>query len=86
MLECAAILADTVIEAEHLPAHVVAGEAGVTCTMTRCSPPAAACWNGWRHLEKQAISDAIERHGSKREAARRLGIDIATLIRKLRAD
>ena len=39
-----------------------------------------------RQLERQAIAAAIARHGSKREAARRLGIDVATLIRKARED
>jgi transcriptional regulator with PAS, ATPase and Fis domain len=39
-----------------------------------------------RQLEREAISDAVARHGSKREAARRLGIDVATLIRKARTD
>ena len=36
--------------------------------------------------ERAAIAEAIERSGSKREAARRLGIDVATLIRKARED
>jgi len=39
-----------------------------------------------REFERAAIAEAIERSGSKREAARRLGIDVATLIRKARED
>lgn len=35
-------------------------------------------------FEEQIIREAVARHGSKREAARHLGIDGATLIRKLR--
>ncbi len=35
-------------------------------------------------FEDQVLRDAIARYGSKREAAQRLGIDNATLIRKLR--
>jgi transcriptional regulator with PAS, ATPase and Fis domain len=39
-----------------------------------------------RQMERTVIADAIARWGSKREAARQLGIDVATLIRKSRAD
>ncbi|MFG1345178.1 sigma 54-interacting transcriptional regulator [Xanthobacter autotrophicus DSM 431] len=35
-----------------------------------------------RAFEDQVIQRALERYGSKREAARRLGVDIATLVRK----
>ncbi|WP_368735632.1 helix-turn-helix domain-containing protein [Escherichia coli] len=33
-------------------------------------------------FEDKVIAIAIERYGSKREAARHLGVDIATLVRK----
>jgi transcriptional regulator with PAS, ATPase and Fis domain len=37
-----------------------------------------------RAFERQLINDAIARHGSKRKAARALGIDIGTIVRKTR--
>lgn len=39
-----------------------------------------------RAFEETLIRDAINRFGSKREAARHLGVDIATLVRKTKKD
>ncbi|PWR21908.1 sigma-54 interaction domain-containing protein [Zavarzinia compransoris] len=39
-----------------------------------------------RAFEEAVIRDAVNRFGSKREAARHLGVDIATLVRKTKKD
>jgi len=81
LLECASILADDCIETEHLPAWMRAGSAP-----HEAGEDAAPLRARVRELERQTIAEAVARHGSKREAARRLGIDVATLIRKARED
>jgi PAS domain S-box-containing protein len=39
-----------------------------------------------RAFERELITDAIARHGSKRKAARALGVDIGTIVRKTQGD
>jgi transcriptional regulator with PAS, ATPase and Fis domain len=39
-----------------------------------------------RAFERELIADAIARHGSKRKAARALGVDIGTIVRKTQGD
>jgi len=73
------IVADEVATPAHLAAGLISPEPAA-------APPPA---NGklkdmTAEFEDQVIRTAIARHGSKREAARHLGIDGATLIRKLR--
>ena len=80
-LECASILADNCIDVAHLPAWM---QRTPSAEDGRHAP--VNLRERVRQLERQAIAEAIARHGSKREAARRLGIDVATLIRKARAD
>jgi len=82
ILECASIMAEDVVEPEHLPSYVQAGARGAAAG----GDTAAALRARVREFERVAIAEAIERSGSKREAARRLGIDVATLIRKARED
>ena len=83
ILECASIMAEDVVEPEHLPAYV---QAGARVEPTNGAGTGAALRTRVREFERAAIAEAIERGGSKREAARRLGIDVATLIRKARED
>lgn len=85
ILEYASIVADDVIEAEHLPAHMLTADGGGV-EHGALSVTSGSLRERVRQLEREAISDAVARHGSKREAARRLGIDVATLIRKARTD
>ena len=77
------IVADEIATPAHLAAALLSTDAP---TLPGLTPEAAT-----GHLkemtamfEERVIRDAITRHGSKREAARHLGIDSATLIRKLR--
>jgi transcriptional regulator with PAS, ATPase and Fis domain len=83
ILECASIMAQDIVEPAHLPAYVQPGGAAAPATGGRAG---AALRARVREFERAAIAEAIERSGSKREAARRLGIDVATLIRKARED
>jgi transcriptional regulator with PAS, ATPase and Fis domain len=83
ILECASILAQDVVEPEHLPSYVQVGE---PVGATAGGSAGAALRARVREFERAAIAEAIACSGSKREAARRLGIDVATLIRKARGD
>ena len=78
LLEHAAILATSVVEPEHLPAYVRERPASATTTGSLRAQV--------RALERRLIADALADGTSKREAARGLGIDVATLIRKARDD
>lgn len=82
ILECAAILAEELAEPEHLPAHV---RAPLASASGRGADP-MPLRDRVRQFEREAIREALAQGGSKREAARRLGIDVATLIRKARED
>ncbi len=82
ILECAAIMAEDVVELEHLPEYVREPAAAVAPDAGATAPLRARV----REFERAAIREAVARCGSKREAARRLGIDVATLIRKARED
>jgi transcriptional regulator with PAS, ATPase and Fis domain len=64
-------LSDALILSDEAPSAARAATGGTLKEMTAA-------------FEDQIIRDAITRYGSKREAARHLGIDGATLIRKLR--
>jgi len=90
LLECASILADERIDPEHLPAWVrqraLAGSGDADAAADERDEEGASLRERVRRFERRVIAEAVARHGSKREAARRLGIDIATLIRKARED
>ncbi|MGE3773363.1 MAG: sigma-54 interaction domain-containing protein [Gammaproteobacteria bacterium] len=86
LLECASILADDCIEPDHLPAWVRQGATPTDDAADVAGDDGATLRERVRQLERRAIAEAVTRHGSKREAARWLGIDVATLIRKSRED
>ncbi len=89
-----AVMADQVADASHLPPHIADG-AGTATTpsgvraLKPTSPPQAWSPEGEETLkelvkgyEGQIIDAAISRHGSKRKAAKALGVDIGTIVRK----
>lgn len=83
VLDHASIMAGEVARPTDLPTYLqpraVPGKAPATGGM-------ASLRERVRQMERAAIEDAVARWGSKREAARQLGIDVATLIRKSRTD
>ncbi|MEN9728542.1 MAG: Nitrogen fixation protein VnfA [Pseudomonadota bacterium] len=89
ILEYVSLMAGTVAETEHLPEHVWSPEAdesrtGLVHSLRDGAP--AVLRERVRRFERALIAEAVASHGTKREAARQLGIDVATLIRKERAD
>jgi transcriptional regulator with PAS, ATPase and Fis domain len=83
VLEHASIMADTVAHPIDLPAYLqLKGVPGPA----QAKDGSTSLRDRVRQMERTVIADAIARWGSKREAARQLGIDVATLIRKSRAD
>jgi transcriptional regulator with PAS, ATPase and Fis domain len=72
------IVADDVAAPEHLAEALLSPEAATAPSASGTLKDMTASF------EEQVIRDAVARYGSKREAAKRLGIDGATLIRKLR--
>lgn len=77
----------------HLPPHVAAGLDEAPCaeragaTLPDVSAPlglptAELLRDRVRAFEREVIREAILRHGSKRKAARALGVDIGTIVRK----
>ena len=83
ILECASIMAADIIEPEHLPDYV---RVATPATPAGAGTSGAALRSRVREFERAAIAEALASCGSKREAARRLGIDVATLIRKAREE
>ena len=81
LLEHASIMAGEVATPADLPAYLQPGKVS-----RPASPPSSRLRDQVRELERAVIEEAIARWGSKREAARQLGIDVATLIRKSRPD
>lgn len=84
-----AVLADDVADASHLPPHVT--EAAKVQIGGNNTPSPANTWMAShdatlkemvRGYESQIIGAAISRHGSKRKAAKALGVDIGTIVRK----
>lgn len=84
-----------------LPPHIIGASAGVTAAAPQDALPAAAPSRGpesfgraggrplkdrVRAFERQLIEDAIARHGSKRKAARALGVDVGTIVRKTQGE
>lgn len=74
------IVADDVATPEHLAEALLSPDAPLAPTQSA----SGTLKDLTASFEEQVIRDAIARYGSKREAARQLGIDGATLIRKLR--
>jgi transcriptional regulator with PAS, ATPase and Fis domain len=77
VVEYLSVMAEDLAEPAHLP------------EVLRCAPATGGAQEGGlrqrvRAMEQQLIADTLTIAGSKREAARRLGIDVATLIRKAR--
>ena len=78
LLEYASIVAERVAAPSHLPTYV---------RERQCSgDQGGALRTRVRAFERRLIAEALAQGSSKREAARRLGIDVATLIRKSRDD
>lgn len=78
------IVADDVAKPEHLPqaAALIADGAGDGRTSEPFKLAGASLKDLTRAFEDEVIKQHIARYGSKREAARQLGVDIATLVRK----
>ncbi len=62
---------------EHLPARLLAQEAVK-------KNEGEGLKDRVRRFEGEVIKEAIARHGSKRRAAKALGVDIGTIVRKTR--
>lgn len=78
VMEYLGVMAEDTAQPVHLPA-----------ALHEIAPPLPSATDGTlreqvRNLERQVIEATLASAGSKREAARRLGIDVATLIRKAR--
>jgi transcriptional regulator with PAS, ATPase and Fis domain len=83
VLEHASIMADAVAHPTDLPAYL---QSTGLPNPAQAKDRSTGLRDRVRQLERAAIAEAIARWGSKREAARQLGIDVATLIRKSRDD
>jgi transcriptional regulator of acetoin/glycerol metabolism len=81
IIEYLDIVADNVATPEHLAEALVSSQSS---TPHADLPTDGTLKEMTASFEDQVIRDAVARHGSKREAAKQLGIDGATLIRKLR--
>ena len=90
------VVADDQAETTHLPRHILAQPNTEEETLTKtdfnhalaiANSPAVE-EQSLRELvgqyERKIISQAIDRHGSKRKAAKALGVDIGTIVRKTR--
>ena len=77
-IEYLSVMAEALAQPEHLPASVRQQAA------SGVAQPGGGLRAQVRELERQIIAAALAGAGSKREAARQLGIDVATLIRKAR--
>ena len=91
ILEHLAIVADESATAADLPEDMLYEKQNAVDPATRMHvADATALDDGLKSLvqgyEMDVISQAISKHGSKREAARHLKIDVATLIRKMRRE
>lgn len=84
-----AVMADDVAQASHLPPHVT--DIATAPTGRHATASSASTWMASRDAtlkemvrgyESQIIDAAISRHGSKRKAAKALGVDIGTIVRK----
>lgn len=84
------IVADDLARPEHLPQSTAALPKANCATDPRTDEPfklsGASLKDLTRAFEDEIIKQHIARHGSKREAARQLGVDIATLVRKTTRD
>ncbi|MFG1392402.1 sigma 54-interacting transcriptional regulator [Xanthobacter agilis] len=82
------IVADELAEPVHLPESLNTGASVRPRPHEDAAPALPAGEDGatlrelTRAFEDDVIRRALDRYGSKREAARRLGVDIATLVRK----
>jgi transcriptional regulator with PAS, ATPase and Fis domain len=93
LIQHLSIVAVDIAAVEHLPVHVMAGRSEsssepstetATVTEEELSPSEMPLKIRVREFERGVIDEAIERHGSKRKAARALGVDIGTIVRKTR--
>lgn len=88
ILEYAALMAEGVAGIAHLPEHI--GLESPDAAQPELHGTESEMPSGLRlqvrQFERALIAEAVAAHGTKREAARRLGIDVATLIRKERND
>lgn len=89
LIQHLSIVAVEVAEFEDLPAHVRAAQAGPPAVSTVLVDEDLrlddlSLKHRVREFERGLIDEAIERYGSKRKAARALGVDIGTVVRKTR--
>ena len=79
-----AVMADHEATAGHLPPHIVDAAAGKLASApgNTDTDSAATLKELVRGYEHRIIDAAISRHGSKRKAAKALGVDIGTIVRK----
>ncbi|MBT6826660.1 MAG: sigma 54-interacting transcriptional regulator [Rhodospirillales bacterium] len=86
LIQHLSVVADDTATAEHLPAHVCEPQdTDIPSSVTKSPEPIAASRplkEQVRVFERQLIDRAITRLGSKRKAARALGVDIGTIVRK----
>ena len=82
------VVADSVAETWHLPEALTAPAAALIEAAPErlaAEPAEGSLKERVRAYERRLIADELTRARSKREAARRLGIDVASLIRKMQA-
>lgn len=85
LVEYLDIVVDEIAELEHLSPDVfetAAQQEETSFEVLESEASDASLKDQVARFEQSLIERAIERHGSKREASRHLGVDIATLIRK----
>lgn len=77
ILQRLAVFAEDEAQLDHLPARVL--------DTATDAPAGDGLKDQVRRFEGEVIKEAIARHGSKRRAAKALGVDIGTIVRKTRA-
>ncbi|MQT14824.1 sigma-54 interaction domain-containing protein [Segnochrobactrum spirostomi] len=82
VLEHVAAVADNRATAVHLPPHFRSARAPDALPAAAPDGDEPPLREALRQYEDFLISRAIDRHGSKRRAAKALGVDIGTLVRK----
>jgi transcriptional regulator with PAS, ATPase and Fis domain len=89
LIQHLSIVAVDIAELEHLPIHVTDAHAessigDPTLADEELGQTETPLKSRVREFERGVIDGAIERYGSKRKAARALGVDIGTIVRKTR--
>lgn len=74
------------LQAERPPAAILSMRQAATGGAVRRGDARGRLKDSVRAFERELIADAIAHHGSKRKAARALGVDIGTIVRKTQGD